>query len=76
MTTQKTYPIPIRLSENERDRVRNEAKKDGMSVSEWLRRRIEGERVECRVETIESIFDRFTKLESLLNRLVAEKEGK
>ena len=51
----KTFNACIRLSQNEREHIEQEAQKDGITFSEWVRRKIIGNTLESRVERIEAI---------------------
>jgi len=61
----RNFPLPIRLSHATHETVKAGAACEGITASEWIRRRIEGEAVDLRLE----------RIESLLTRLVKEKEG-
>ena len=47
--------IQVRVSESERERARQEAEKIGVSVSEWIRKRITQLDSDTRLARIESI---------------------
>ena len=58
--------IQVRVSQEEREHARRQAEREGISVSEWIR---------CLITRIDGNM-RLERIESLLTRLVEEKEGK
>jgi len=58
-----TASIPLRMTMEERDYVKNEAAKDGVSFAAWIRNRINSHRESSRLDGMES---RINRIESLL----------
>jgi len=59
----KTYPLHIRVSFDEKERIEREAKNSNVSLSEWIRRKI--------VDT-NTLEKRVDKIEEILSKLVGE----
>ena len=64
----KATNIPIRLTEESRNRIKTIADSEGITVSAWIRKRIEGDAIVSRLDVLEA---KQATLESILSQLVA-----